>query len=768
MNRRSYAGILALIFLISLVSTACGGGSGSGSKIAAVPAIAATSGTPQSAAVTTAFSASLVATVTTGGTPTSGVVVTFTAPSTGASGTFAGGANTATTDANGVATSAAFTANTTAGAYTVTASTPGATAASFHLTNTAGAAASITATAGTPQTGGVSTAFSTALAATVLDSHSNPVSGATVTFTAPTTGASGTFAGGVNTATTNASGMATAAAFTANATAGGPYTVTASVAGVSTPADFSLTNTVVVTSNYSFYLSGLEAANDGPNYYALAGAVTIDSTGKVLGGKQDYNDGFGFTSPQPAGDTITGGTLTVDPTTGQGTLSLITNNTSLGVHGTETLGVQFVNTKHALIVQFDGSATSSGSIDYQTLSTTLSDGNYAFTLAGVDSSYLSIVFGGVFSISNTGTTLNGTFDVDDAGDTTQGTSFAGTVSSADSFGRGTITHTGSGGLGIKLNYYIVGPEAIRIIDVDPSASGIVSDSAVGSAFSQGAGTFTNSSLGSSVFSTEGSVWGFSNVAAGMFTVPTNGTFTGVGDDDEVQNGVVKSKATIAGTYSIASNGYGSLTITPGDLGGVSLLGLYMTDPALNLNDPNNTTTELGGALLADLDPAVSGTGVLIPQSDTATASFAGNYAFGAQVFNDAGSFGLGQFDFAAQGAVTSLALTGTGLVSDPFSFFSGTPSAGTDSGVAFSGTAVADSTHQGRYTIPLVISTGACSNAQLQAVIYQASGGQLLWMNTDTDSTFFGLVQQKGSLTGLPAAKKKAAKKAPTTVKPNC
>ncbi|MGB0000458.1 MAG: hypothetical protein WBQ04_10100, partial [Candidatus Acidiferrales bacterium] len=64
-----------------------------------------------------------------------------------------------------------------------------------------------------------------------------------VTFTPPATGASATFAGGVNTATTNASGVATSAAVTANGTAGGPYTVMAMVTGVATAANFSLTNT---------------------------------------------------------------------------------------------------------------------------------------------------------------------------------------------------------------------------------------------------------------------------------------------------------------------------------------------------------------------------------------------------------------------------------------------------------------------------------------------------------------------------------------------
>jgi Domain of unknown function (DUF4082)/Glycosyl hydrolases family 16 len=205
--------------------------------------IAATAGASQNATIGTAFATALQATVKdAGNNPVSGVTVTFTAPGSGASGTFAGGVNTATTNSSGVATAQAFTANTVAGGYTITASVSGvSTPASFSLTNNAGPAASVTATTGTPQSATIGTAFATALQATVQDASNNPVSGVTVTFAAPGSGASGTFAGGVNTATTNSSGVATAPAFTANATAGS-YTVTASVSGVSTPASFSLRN----------------------------------------------------------------------------------------------------------------------------------------------------------------------------------------------------------------------------------------------------------------------------------------------------------------------------------------------------------------------------------------------------------------------------------------------------------------------------------------------------------------------------------------------
>jgi hypothetical protein len=202
--------------------------------------------TPQSATVNTAFASALAVTVTDShNNPLSGVVIQFTAPSSGASGVFSNSAIQLEpmTNSSGVAT-APFTANGIAGGpYSVTAGAPGLTLVSFSLTNTSGAAASITANAGTtPQSATLNTAFANALGVRVKDAGSNPVSGANVVFTAPSTGASGVFSNATNTITvaTNGSGIASAP-FTANGTAGGPYSVTAMVGGMGT--SFSLTNT---------------------------------------------------------------------------------------------------------------------------------------------------------------------------------------------------------------------------------------------------------------------------------------------------------------------------------------------------------------------------------------------------------------------------------------------------------------------------------------------------------------------------------------------
>src|SRR6185369_4764327 len=156
--------------------------------------------------------------------PIPGLQVTFTAQGSGASCTFTGGLSTvsANTNSSGVATAPTFTANTVAGTFLVSASVAGVTPGNFTLTNNAGNPASITTTAGSGQNTTVNTAFAATLRATVKDLFNNPVGGRTVTYTAPTTGASGTFTGGLTTTTaqSNSDGIVASPAFTTNSIPG--------------------------------------------------------------------------------------------------------------------------------------------------------------------------------------------------------------------------------------------------------------------------------------------------------------------------------------------------------------------------------------------------------------------------------------------------------------------------------------------------------------------------------------------------------------------
>ena len=168
------------------------------------------------------------------------------------------------------------------------------------LTVAAAPAQSVAVSSGSSQSATVGTAFSSALAAIVKDTYSNPVSGNSVTFAAPSTGASGTFATGGNcssspqtyqcVATTNTSGIATSSTLTANTTAGAGYTVTATATGVGTAANFTETNLVGSVNKLVF--STVPTGNQTASATATIGAYQVQE-----------QDSFG--NPVTAGSTIT-------------------------------------------------------------------------------------------------------------------------------------------------------------------------------------------------------------------------------------------------------------------------------------------------------------------------------------------------------------------------------------------------------------------------------------------------------------------------------
>jgi hypothetical protein len=311
--------------------------------------IAATAGSGQSIAISTAFGTLLQATVKdAGGNVASGVSVIFTAPSgSGATGTFAGGVSTVTipTNTSGVAIAPAFTANTVAGAFTVTATFTGGPTASFSLTNNAGAASSITASSAA-QSVPINTAFAT-LQATVKDAGGNLVNGATVTFTAvpASNGASGKFATTPATATT-VNGVASAPTFTANLIEGS-FTVTAAVAGVSPSASFSLTN-----------LQGNPNTVTGtpgtPTVQAGLGPVTLPQvTVKDAGGNLLTNQTVTFTvvpGSNGQGGTFAGNLASATALTnsaGTATMPAFTANFTLGAY-TVTASINGLSTSFTL------------------------------------------------------------------------------------------------------------------------------------------------------------------------------------------------------------------------------------------------------------------------------------------------------------------------------------------------------------------------------------------------------------------------------------
>ena len=223
---------------------------------------------------------------------------------------------------------------------------------------------------------------------------------------------------------------------------------------------------------------------------------------------------------------------------------------------------------------------------------------------------------------------------------------------------------------------------MRMIDVDTT------DVAVGSAFGQGTGTFDNTSLTSGVFAEIGQ-WSYTFATVGEFATDSNGNITsGLADDNELDWGVQSFGNDISGSvYDLVDsgvNGYGSMELANNN--DVSSFGVYMVDPALNINDPNNTTTDLGGALIVDLSSSgvtPGGMGVITPQTDTTSTDFAGNYAAGFQDFNYFESVNacgdcefdmVGPFTMASGGALSTASVGADD--SDPLGTISGVESTG--------------------------------------------------------------------------------------------
>jgi len=305
-------------------------------------AIIVNGGSGQSATITTAYATPLSARVTdAGGNGIPGLTVTFTAPGSGASGLFGASAfTTAITNASGIATATTFTANATAGSVTVNASVTGVVApAAFSLTNDNPAA--IAVQAGSSQQATINTAFPALMSARVTNTGGIGIAGLTVTFTAPSSGASGSFAGLLTrTAVTNASGIATATAFTANATVGA-FTVDATVNGVGAPAQFNMTNLTPTPASIAASPTGSTPQSVSINgvFGTALGVIIRDINGIVLNnipvtftvnpvGGADATFAGGLTTF--SGNTNASGILTATALTANGTAGAYTVTATAG------------------------------------------------------------------------------------------------------------------------------------------------------------------------------------------------------------------------------------------------------------------------------------------------------------------------------------------------------------------------------------------------------------------------------------------------------
>ena len=300
-------------------------------------------------------------------------------------------------------------------------------------------------------------ANATALTVHVTDGTGAAVSGVQVTFTAPTTGPRGTFAGGANTATatTDSSGNATAPTFTAG-TVTGSFTlaVTATMTGT-----FSGTTafTLTVTPGAAASVTVVAGNNQTPTVNtalstALQAKVT-DSYGNVRAGDTVT---FTVNAMAGAGATFAGGATTATATTnssGIATAPTLTANTVAGGY---------------TVTATDGAATSA-----------------SFALTNVAGSAVGLTLSGL---------TNGA----------AGTAQSVTVKAVDQYGNTATSYTG------PVTFTSSDAQAVL-----PGSTTLTNGAATVSVTLKTAGTQTVTAMGSGVTSAQSSVTVTAAAAAGL-------------------------------------------------------------------------------------------------------------------------------------------------------------------------------------------------------------------------------------------------------------
>jgi hypothetical protein len=418
------------------------------------------------------------------------------------------------------------------------------------------------------------------------------------------------------------SGSATTYTAPSTPPTGNTVTVTATAAD---NANVNVSATITITSptgpdellngQYAISFSG----TDTNGFYAATGAFVADGMGNISGGEEDFLDPATLQTPAYI---LTGSYYNIT-SNGVGTMYLL-NNFELGaacnsypvdicgssnqLDYVQIISFAVVNSSHSLVIEFDFSATSHGSMDLQTITdfnySNVSSG-YSFLFPGVDANtYERAALGGVFTADGNGNFTTGIEDVNDNGTVTLNYgSFAGTYnnSTIDSFGRATVC-VPSDCSEDTFSFYIVNNGQLNFIETDETFF-----IAAGPAFSNGSGTFS----GAYGFTGAGWVKKDARAEGGLFTA-SGGSITGGIIDLNDAGSSPTLDTPFTGSYSTFVSGRGTLTLNT-NASGIGSFQAYVTDS--------------NGVLLLETDKGSVSSGAALAQTLPITDStFNGNYA----------------------------------------------------------------------------------------------------------------------------------------------
>jgi len=349
---------------------------------------------------------------------------------------------------------------------------------------------------------------------------------------------------------------------------------------------------------FAFSYSG----DNSSGYFAVAGSFVSDGNGAIVSGVEDV-DSF---STGASGPLAINGTYLVGPD-GRGTVSL-----NSGLQSAGTLAFVLTTNQHGLLVRFDKNVTGSGTLDQQnlndlTISPTIINGPYVFSIAGADKSFRPMGVAGKFSANGGGgltaptildAKINGAAQTSDRS-LTGSYSFDATRSGT---GRGTITLTSTTTSSMQYAFYVVDSTHVHLVEADANAflAGDMFAGTTGNSFSvseltAGNYPFTNGGTSSTGGYASGGVFvsdGAGNIKSGVVDANNAGT--------------VQSASMLGSCAYTVDGTTGRIDLKLCPSGGSTLeFAAYLTST--------------GSAVMLELDSAATANGMAIPQRVLATS-----------------------------------------------------------------------------------------------------------------------------------------------------
>jgi len=485
-----------------------------------------------------------------------------------------------------------------------------------------------------------------------------------------------------------------------------------------------------LTGTYVFSVSGTDSSGDS---VAVLGAFAADGSGHISGGTIDINDvGFQLaTNPiapipnAPIASSGSGYSVGVD---GRGRATLATSTP----FKTITLDFVLSSSSHGLIIEFDGNASGSGTLDLQAtgLTQTSLTGSYAFSFAGGDeSANASFATVGAFALNGNGGITSGTEDFNDGNFAYPGQALGGQVILGPSSTPTTTLSTQS--FALKYDVYAIDATHLKFIEMD--ASPILSTLS-GDAFSQPSASIPAETLS---FVLAGLYQGNPSAAGGFMVADGNGGITGASTEDvteDVGGSVQSSSSPLIFSGSYASGGPGRLTLNLPTIDGFFGGSAYAAYPSS------------GGLLLLEIDDAGIMSGAAFPQSP-AIPALASSEGYGLNLTGGNLANGV-EVDDVAEFATASGGSLTDGIIDENYA-----PAGGPNYGIGLSAGTYGAIDSNGRFGVSATAGSGSKStlNGGFNLTLYSVDGTTFPFIETDGGQIAAGVVVEQSS-TGASAA----------------